>query len=150
MVESFKRRLPQTYARRVQERQQYDYHTSTANPRWRRLSAEWIKRYPFCILCLAHGRTNDGATEFALNTQRNLIVDHITPHRGDATLYWDQDNWETLCRYPCHDKDKQACEQQGKDWWALVRSVVAEKQTQGFIEQHREWIPEHVWSAICV
>ena len=24
-------------------------------------------------------------------------VDHIVPHRGDKTLFWDQGNWQPLC-----------------------------------------------------
>jgi 5-methylcytosine-specific restriction protein A len=24
-------------------------------------------------------------------------VDHVVPHRGDAALFWDQDNWQSLC-----------------------------------------------------
>ena len=31
------------------------------------------------------------------------VVDHIVPHRGDPKLFWDPDNWQTLCKR-CHDK----------------------------------------------
>jgi len=31
------------------------------------------------------------------------VVDHIIPHRGDQKLFWDQTNWEALCK-ECHDK----------------------------------------------
>ena len=31
------------------------------------------------------------------------VVDHITPHRGDKKLFWDEDNWQPLCKR-CHDK----------------------------------------------
>ena len=31
------------------------------------------------------------------------VVDHIIPHRGDQRLFWDQTNWESLCK-ECHDK----------------------------------------------
>ena len=30
-------------------------------------------------------------------------VDHIEPHKGDDTLFWDQDNWQPLCK-PCHSR----------------------------------------------
>jgi 5-methylcytosine-specific restriction protein A len=30
------------------------------------------------------------------------IVDHIIPHRGDQSRFWDQDNWQPLCK-SCHD-----------------------------------------------
>ena len=28
---------------------------------------------------------------------------HIRPHRGDPVLFWDEKNWQSLCK-PCHDK----------------------------------------------
>lgn len=31
-----------------------------------------------------------------------LIANHKTPHRGDETLFWHEDNLETVCK-PCHD-----------------------------------------------
>ena len=31
------------------------------------------------------------------------VVDHIVPHRGDQKLFWDEANWQPLCK-PCHDK----------------------------------------------
>ena len=32
-------------------------------------------------------------------------VDHIKPHRGDAELFWDRDNLQSLC-HSCHSKHK--------------------------------------------
>ncbi len=40
------------------------------------------------------------------------VVDHITPHRGDQALFWDYDNWQSLCKQ-CHDADKQREENGG-------------------------------------
>jgi 5-methylcytosine-specific restriction protein A len=31
------------------------------------------------------------------------VVDHIIPHRGDQYLFWDQENWQALCK-DCHDR----------------------------------------------
>ena len=28
---------------------------------------------------------------------RATDVDHITPHRGDRQLFWDESNWQPLC-----------------------------------------------------
>jgi 5-methylcytosine-specific restriction protein A len=39
-----------------------------------------------------------------------LVCDHVKPHRGDARLFWDETNLQTLCK-PCHDRLKQAEEQ---------------------------------------
>lgn len=30
------------------------------------------------------------------------VVDHIVPHRGDDRLFWDEENWQALCKN-CHD-----------------------------------------------
>lgn len=30
------------------------------------------------------------------------ILDHIQPHKGDYRLFWDQTNWQMLCKR-CHD-----------------------------------------------
>lgn len=40
------------------------------------------------------------------------MVDHITPHKGDSTLFWDSGNWQSLCK-SCHDGYKQALERGG-------------------------------------
>lgn len=34
------------------------------------------------------------------------VVDHIIPHRGDETLFWDPINHQALCA-PCHNSAKQ-------------------------------------------
>ncbi|WP_435645121.1 HNH endonuclease [Butyricicoccus porcorum] len=34
---------------------------------------------------------------------RATVVDHIVPHRGDPKLFWDQTNWQSLCKQ-CHDR----------------------------------------------
>ena len=31
------------------------------------------------------------------------VVDHIKPHRGDTELFWDESNWQSLCKQ-CHDR----------------------------------------------
>jgi 5-methylcytosine-specific restriction protein A len=29
------------------------------------------------------------------------LVDHVVPHRGDPALFWDVENWQSLCA-TCH------------------------------------------------
>ncbi|MGM9590559.1 MAG: HNH endonuclease signature motif containing protein, partial [Faecousia sp.] len=31
------------------------------------------------------------------------VVDHIIPHRGDRKLFWDESNWQPLCK-DCHNR----------------------------------------------
>lgn len=84
--------------------------------RWQRERKAFLARPEnvLCVMCKADGRTV-AAT----------VVDHITPHKGDEALMWDQGNWQALCK-PHHDSDKQAVEKSGRvrrgvgsDGWPL-------------------------------
>lgn len=71
------------------------------NYKWQKARERHLLDSPLCVYCARLGRTT-AAT----------VVDHITPHRGDMTLFWDQSNWQSLCK-PCHDSVKQAEESAG-------------------------------------
>ena len=58
---------------------------------WRKARAIWLREKPLCVRCMQSGRIKAA-----------LVVDHITPHRGDDALFWDRGNWQSLCK-PCHD-----------------------------------------------
>ena len=60
------------------------------NGEWRKKSREWLDHHPDCSFC---GRPAS-------------LVDHIIPHKGDQTLFWDWRNWQSLCT-PCHSGQKQ-------------------------------------------
>ena len=60
--------------------------------RWHKAHSRFLKQHPLCAFCQAEGK-------IVLAT----VVDHIIPHRGDQRLFWDQTNWEALCK-ECHDK----------------------------------------------
>lgn len=72
----------------------YDY-------RWQKARDQYLRDNPLCIYCERNGRTTAAG-----------IVDHIVAHRGDMVLFWDQTNWQSLCK-PCHDSVKQAEEAAG-------------------------------------
>ncbi len=40
------------------------------------------------------------------------VVDHIVPHKGDQALFWDTDNWQSLCVHH-HASVKQREERRG-------------------------------------
>jgi hypothetical protein len=42
------------------------------------------------------------------------VVDHIVPHRGDMSLFWDRANWQSLCAN-CHSSYKQRLEKSGRE-----------------------------------
>ena len=54
--------------------------------RWERASSDFKWRNPLCIGCQANG------------VERKAdLVDHVRPHRGDQTLFWDISNWQPVC-----------------------------------------------------
>lgn len=69
---------------------QYDKHRGTAakrgyGARWRRARATYLMQHPICVKCGSIAN----------------VVDHIIPHRGDMHLFWDVNNWQSLCD-SCH------------------------------------------------
>lgn len=60
--------------------------------KWRAYRLGWLADSPFCVVCEAAGRIVLADT-----------VDHIRPHRGDQTLFWDPSNHQSLCKR-CHDQ----------------------------------------------
>ena len=59
--------------------------------RWNKARIRFLKAHPLCVECQKQGRLVKAA-----------VVDHIVPHRGDAKLFWDESNWQSLCKN-CHD-----------------------------------------------
>ena len=62
------------------------------NRQWQKARARYLKAHPLCVQCLKEGHAVTAT-----------VVDHIRPHRGDPVLFWDEKNWQSLCK-PCHDK----------------------------------------------
>lgn len=62
--------------------------------KWQKARESYLRLNPICRYCERDGR-------ITLAT----IVDHITPHRGDERLFWDESNWQPLCK-PHHDGEK--------------------------------------------
>lgn len=60
--------------------------------RWRKARTRFLKRHPFCVTCEAKGKL-----------VKATVVDHIIPHRGDKNIFWDESNWQPLCK-KCHDR----------------------------------------------
>lgn len=69
--------------------------------RWLKARKVFLGDHPLCEMCKEEGRVR-GAT----------IVDHKKPHKGDPVLFWDQDNWQALCK-PHHDGAKQSEDRTG-------------------------------------
>jgi 5-methylcytosine-specific restriction protein A len=73
--------------------------------RWQRASDAFKRKHPLCVKCQAAGIIR--ASE---------EVDHVTPHRGNTDLFWDQSNWQALCK-PCHSR--KTAEEDGR-WGRVV------------------------------
>jgi 5-methylcytosine-specific restriction protein A len=73
------------YERPTASEHGYDY-------KWQVARKKFLKEYPLCAKCQEKNKLT-----------RATVVDHIIPHRGDGTLFWDKSNWQALCKR-CHDK----------------------------------------------
>ena len=62
------------------------------NAEWRRARKAFLQQNPLCSECRKAGKLTPAT-----------VVDHIIPHRGDKRLFWDEKNWQSLCK-SCHDK----------------------------------------------
>ena len=60
-------------------------------PRWRRARAAYLARHPLCVPCREAARLEPAT-----------VVDHVVRHHGDQGLFWDDSNWQSLCKR-CHD-----------------------------------------------
>lgn len=68
---------------------------------WHRLRTKQLMAEPICRFCQQLGHPTPAT-----------VVDHIKPHKGDAELFHDPDNLQSLCK-PCHDRHKQRQERSG-------------------------------------
>ena len=59
---------------------------------WQKVSKRYLKANPLCKQCQCESRLAQAE-----------VVDHIIPHRGDRQLFWDESNWQSLCKR-CHDR----------------------------------------------
>ena len=58
------------------------------NRDWQEARLFFLEKHPLCVECEKEGRY-----------VRATVVDHIIPHRGDMKLFWDSDNWQSLCKH---------------------------------------------------
>lgn len=63
--------------------------------KWKKYREKFLFINPLCVFCRDQNRVT-AAT----------VVDHIVPHNGDQTLFWDEKNHQPLCKH-CHDSVKQ-------------------------------------------
>jgi 5-methylcytosine-specific restriction enzyme A len=74
-----------------QEHKRYDDKRENAakrgyDHRWRKARLAFLRKYPLCKHCLQEGKLTPAT-----------VVDHIVPHKGNTELFWDEENWQSLC-----------------------------------------------------
>lgn len=55
--------------------------------RWQKARRVYLRHNPLCKECYSKGIVEPSTT-----------VDHITPHKGGQGLFWDESNWQPLCK----------------------------------------------------
>jgi 5-methylcytosine-specific restriction endonuclease McrA len=70
---------------------------------WDRASRAYRRAHPLCVRCQAQGKVS-----------ASRVVDHVVPHKGDLSLFWNKQNWQALCEH-CHNSDKRSIELNGFD-----------------------------------
>ncbi|MEJ8570759.1 HNH endonuclease signature motif containing protein [Microbaculum marinum] len=83
-----KRERDRDYQRRRDPVAQALYHSK----RWQSERAAFLHDHPLCIEC-ERGGVIRAAT----------VVDHIDPHYGNETVFWNRSRWQSLCA-PCHGR----------------------------------------------
>lgn len=69
--------------------------------RWQKARATYLRSHPLCVMCASRNIV-----------MAATIVDHVIPHKGDQALFWDKDNWQSLCA-TCHNSHKKRLENSG-------------------------------------
>ena len=69
--------------------------------RWQRYRKHYLADHPLCVYCKRQGRLTPAT-----------VVDHVTPHKGDQSLFWDAGNHQALCKQH-HDSAKALEESRG-------------------------------------
>jgi 5-methylcytosine-specific restriction endonuclease McrA len=70
--------------------------------KWQKARFHYLSAHPLCKLCNDIGQIAE-----------STVVDHIKPHGGDWSLFWDSQNWQPLCK-ACHDSVKKRQESRGE------------------------------------
>lgn len=85
----------------LQDRQRPNAQERGYGAIWRRYRRRFLMEHPLCAMHLMLG-------ELVPST----VVDHITPHKNNPELFWQEQNHQALCKH-CHDSHKQRFEKSG-------------------------------------
>lgn len=65
---------------------------------WKELRLDHLAKEPLCVFCQREGKLTPAT-----------VVDHITPHKGNLDLFFNDNNLQSLCKLH-HDSSKQKAE----------------------------------------
>lgn len=90
----------------VQKRERWKRHDErrgSSNDRgygakWQKARLAYMAAHPLCVCCEANGRVTPTA-----------MVDHAIPHELDWSIFWNSDDWQSLCD-DCNQRIKQPLE----------------------------------------
>ncbi|MFA6204553.1 MAG: HNH endonuclease [Gallionella sp.] len=83
--------------------------------KWQQARAGYLRSHPLCADHLKRGQYVQAT-----------VVDHIQPHRNDQQLFWDKNNWQSLCE-ACHNIHKQMIEKSGKEAGCDLAGIPTDK-----------------------
>ncbi len=83
LAKSFVRLAPPKLPRESSSARGYGY-------KWQQARTGFLSKHPLCVQCQSRGRVTAAS-----------VVDHIKPHRGDMSKFWERSNWQALCA-TCH------------------------------------------------
>ena len=78
--------------------------------KWQKARERFLSEHPLCCYCERTGRVTAAS-----------VVDHKTPHQGDPVLFWDESNWQPLCK---HRHDSTKAKEEGRGAFKLQESEV--------------------------
>jgi len=75
-------------SRRIQDTERGSAAERGYTYRWQQSRLQYLRNHPLCVECEREGKV-----------EAAVVVDHIKAHRGDYDLFWDESNWQSLCKY---------------------------------------------------
>lgn len=68
------------------------------NWQWRTRALAFLAMYPLCGMRPGGAAPVMSQCHAEQRVTAAVQVDHVEPHRGDQALFWNEENWQSLCR----------------------------------------------------
>lgn len=121
---------------RKKDRERGTAHQRGYDARWSKERDEFLRQHPLCVECRKKDYINPAT-----------VVDHIIPHKGDQTLFWDKTNWQPLCE--THHNIKTATEDRG-GWSPVTKQVKANRESRNEFQVHDRLVVATEYAQDCL